>query len=186
MYRHHNRQGANIVLEAPKHDPLIKWLTWGHVTVWKIYISIFIRFISNKLGRLLTLEKIFITQTLKLSPTSCSFSPSRQCFWTDCRKFFRGGFKTSYWGSVWPRSNLLLGHTKNISVNIFLKVYIRDACGTWHGLFTITSIHSILKNTRNSQKSRNALWNKLPRREKPKKPKDVQKKQFIGAICEEI
>ena len=24
MYRHHNSQGAGIVLEAPKHDPLIK------------------------------------------------------------------------------------------------------------------------------------------------------------------
>ena len=65
---------------------------------------------------------------------SFSFSPSRQYFGTDCRKFFRGGFKTSYWGSVWPRSDLFLGHTKNISVNIFLKVYIRDVCGTWHDL----------------------------------------------------
>ena len=75
MYRHHNRQGADIVLEAPKHDPLIKWPTWGHVTVWKIYISIFMRFIPNKFGRLLTLGRIFITQMLKSSPTSCSPLP---------------------------------------------------------------------------------------------------------------
>ena len=70
MYWKHNRQGANIVLEDLKHDPLIKWPTWGHVTAWKIFISIFVRFIANKFGRLLTLGRIFITQTLKSSPTS--------------------------------------------------------------------------------------------------------------------
>ena len=31
----------------------------------------FTRFIANKIGRLLTLERIFSTQTLKSSPTSC-------------------------------------------------------------------------------------------------------------------
>ena len=39
--------------------------------LWNIYISTFVRFIANKLGRLLALGKIFSTQTLKLSPTSC-------------------------------------------------------------------------------------------------------------------
>ena len=68
---YHTRQGANLVEEAPKHDPLIKWPTWVHMTVWKIYISTFTRSIANKLGRLLTLGRIFITQTLKSSPTSC-------------------------------------------------------------------------------------------------------------------
>ena len=58
-------------LEAPTHGPLIKWPTWGHVTAWKIYISIFMRFIANKLGKLLTLGRIFITQIIKSSPTSC-------------------------------------------------------------------------------------------------------------------
>ena len=38
------RQGADIELETLKHDPLIKWPTWGRVAVWKIYISIFMRF----------------------------------------------------------------------------------------------------------------------------------------------
>ena len=70
MYLHHNRQGVDIVSWAPKHDPLIKWPTWGHMTVWKIYISIFLRFMADKLGRLLTLGRIFITQTLKSSRTS--------------------------------------------------------------------------------------------------------------------
>ena len=73
MYRHHNRQGVDIVLEAPKHDPSIKWPTRGHVTVWKICISIFMRLIAKKLGRLVTLGRVFITQTLKSSPTSCCF-----------------------------------------------------------------------------------------------------------------
>ena len=73
MYRHHNRQGAELILKAPKHDTFIKWPTWGHVTVWKIYISIFMRFIANKaneLDRLLTSGWIFSTQTLKSSQTS--------------------------------------------------------------------------------------------------------------------
>ena len=68
---HHNRQGADLVLESPKHGPLIKGSTWGHVIVWKIYIFIFVRFIANKLGRLLTLGKIFSTHTLMSSPSSC-------------------------------------------------------------------------------------------------------------------
>ena len=71
MYRHHNRQGADVVVETSKHDRLFKRPTWGHVTIWKIYTSIFMRFIANELGRLLTLGSIFSTQTLKLSPTSC-------------------------------------------------------------------------------------------------------------------
>ena len=69
---------TDIVLEAPKHDPSIKRTTWGHVIVWKMHISIFMRFIANKLGRLLTLGRIFIAQMLKSSPSSCS--PSRQEF----------------------------------------------------------------------------------------------------------
>ena len=71
MYLHHNKHGADLIVEAPKHDPLIKWPTWGHVTVWKIYISIFTRFITNKLRILLTLGGIFSMQTLKSSPTCC-------------------------------------------------------------------------------------------------------------------
>ena len=73
MYQHHNRQGADLVFEAFKRVPLIKWPTWGHVTVWIIYICIFMRFIANKHGRLLTLGRKFSTQTLKSSSTSCSY-----------------------------------------------------------------------------------------------------------------
>ena len=57
MYRYHNRQVDNLVQEFPKHDPLIKWPTWGHMAVWKIFISTLTRFISNKPGRLLTLGR---------------------------------------------------------------------------------------------------------------------------------
>ena len=71
MHRHHNRQGSGLVVEAPKHDPLFKWSTWGHAAVWKICISIFIRFIANKLGRLQTWGKTCSTQKLKSSPASC-------------------------------------------------------------------------------------------------------------------
>ena len=53
--------------------PLIKWPRWYHVTVAKIYISIFMKFIANKLGRLLALGRIFSKQALKSSPTFFSY-----------------------------------------------------------------------------------------------------------------
>ena len=65
------RQGANLAQEAPKHDHLIKWPTWSHMIVWKIYIATFTRFIANRLSRLLIFGRIFSTQTLKSSPISC-------------------------------------------------------------------------------------------------------------------
>ena len=40
----------------------------------------------------------------------------------------------------------------NISVKIVSEVVIRDAYGIWHGLFTVTNIHSIQKSTKNSYK----------------------------------
>ena len=40
---------------------------------------------------------------------------------------------------------------KHISVKIVPQVVIRVACGTWHGLCTVTSINSIQKTTRNCQ-----------------------------------
>ena len=38
-----------------------------------------------------------------------------------------------------------LDKLKNISVKNLPQVVIRDACGTWHGLCTVTSIHSMQK-----------------------------------------
>ena len=37
------------------------------------------------------------------------------------------------------------GTPKNISVKNFPQVVIRDACGTWYSLCTVTNIHSMLK-----------------------------------------
>lgn len=39
----------------------------GHMTVSKVHIATFTRFVANKHGRLLTLGRIFSTQTLKSS-----------------------------------------------------------------------------------------------------------------------
>ena len=53
---------------------------------------------------------------------------------------------------------------KIISIKIVPEVVTRDACGTWHGLCTVTSIHSIQKSTRNNQKLGNKLagrWQKI-------------------------
>ena len=66
------------------HDSFIKWPTWGHVTIKKMYISTIIRLMASKPGRVLTYWKRFRTQALKSSPTclSCRY------FWTNCQKFF--------------------------------------------------------------------------------------------------
>ena len=42
-------------------------------------------------------------------------------------------------------------------MKIVPQVVIHNACGTWHGLWTVTSIHSIQKSTRISQELGNKL-----------------------------
>ena len=59
MYRHQTKQGSDF--DAPKVGLLIKWPTWGQVTAWEVYLFIFVRFIADKLARLLTLGRIFST-----------------------------------------------------------------------------------------------------------------------------
>ena len=46
---------------------------------------------------------------------------------------------------------------KNIPIKIFPQVVVCDVYGTWHGLCTVTNIHSVQKSTRNSQKLGNKL-----------------------------
>ena len=53
--------------------------------------------------------------------------------------------------------NHSLDTSRNISRKIVPQIVIRDKCGTWHMLWTVTSIHSIQKNLRNSQKIGNKL-----------------------------
>ena len=53
---------------------------------------------------------------------------------------------------------------KSLSINIVAQVVIRDACGTWHSLCTVTSIYGIQKSTRNRHKLGNKLvsgWQKI-------------------------
>ena len=83
-----------------------------------------------------------------------SFFPSRHFFWTDCQKHFSERFIICDQDLTHSIDTLKLR-----SVRIFPEVVIRDPCDTWHGLCTVTSIHSIQKSTRNSQK----LGNKLVR-----------------------
>ena len=45
-----------------------------------------------------------------------------------------------------------IGETKNVITKILLWLVIRDVCGTWHALFTATSIFNIRKSTSHSQK----------------------------------
>ena len=60
---------------------------------------------------------------------------------------------------------------KNISVKCVLEVHIYDACGTWHGLCTVTNIHSIQKSIRNSQKLGKKLASRWQKIQGPKQRK---------------
>ena len=139
-----------------------------------------------------------------------SFFPSHHFFWTDCQKLFSERFIIRYQqrsdqDQVWPRSESFLWQSKNSSIRIISQVAIRDAYGTWHSLCTVTSIHSIQKCTRNSQKLGNKLVrpfsqcmaedsmvkterNRVDKQKSLNKIKqeDVQVKKLIAAPCEAI
>ena len=77
-------------------------------------------------------------------------------FWTDCLKLFSKHFMINYQKS--------LDTLKRLSLKRVPQVVIRHTCGTWHALYTVTSIHSIQNSTTNSQKLGNKLasgWQKF-------------------------
>ena len=90
--------------------------------------------------------------------------PSRHFFWTDCQKLFSQCFKFNYKKTCDQDLTHSLDTLKYISVKIVMKGVIRNTCGTWYALCTVTSIYSIQRNTRNFQKNRppgQKLGNKL-------------------------
>ena len=78
-------------------------------------------------------------------------------FWTHCLKLFRKRFRISIKKACDQDLIHSLDKLKGLSVKNVPQVVTRDACGTWHGLCSITSIHSIQGSTRNSQKLRNQV-----------------------------
>ena len=120
IYRHPSREGADIVLEAPRHDPLIKWPTRGHVTVWKIYISIFMRLIANKLGRLVTLGRVFIMETRKSWETFFFFLFSLWFFFLErLTKVIFKVVSNCYFERVWPGLELIIWHAACFQIMSF-------------------------------------------------------------------
>ena len=81
-----------------------------------------------------------------------SFFPSRHFFWTDCQKLFRVIVLIFVIKKTCDQD---LAHSLDTTMHIFIKivpeVVIHDACGTWHGLCTVTSIYNVQKSTRNCQ-----------------------------------
>ena len=87
---------------------------------------------------------------------------------------------------------------KSLSVKSVLQVLIRDACGAWQDLNTITSIRSIQKSTRKSQKLGNQLvsgWLKIQGSKQREieliskivwRKRNAQIGKLITAPCEEI
>ena len=106
-----------------------------------------------------------VTQkALQLSFYFFLFFPSRQFFWTDYQKLFSQRFIKSYQESVRSTSGLI--PWTHYSVKVVSQVVVYDACGTLHGLCTVTCFHSIQKSTTNSQKLGNKLssgWQKIQR-----------------------
>ena len=69
-------------------------------------------------------------------------------FLDELPKDFSKRFNISYLERMRPRSDSILkvkDTVKSISVKIVPQVVIRDPCGTWHELCTITNIYSIQK-----------------------------------------
>ena len=52
---HQTRQDTERLPFLKSHDPLIKWQTWGHVKISKIYIFTILRVMVSKPGRELTM-----------------------------------------------------------------------------------------------------------------------------------
>ena len=142
-----------------------------HSQIFRKDFSFFIVFEENW-KRFLVLSKlkhfchiaylhVFFFLSLRLTQKALQlffFFPSRHFFWMYCQKLFSQRFIISHQESVWPRLTHSLDTPKSLSVKIVLQVVVfRDACGTWHGLCTLTSIHSIQKSTRKSQKRGNKL-----------------------------
>ena len=111
--------------ETPKYVPLIKWPIRGHVTVWKIYVSTFVMFTINKLGRLQILGTIFSTQTLKSSLTSCLY-----IWWPCCCQNIQGRYilQINYIISV---NNSIFytikGKTSILKPVLMVKTYVENA-----------------------------------------------------------
>ena len=105
-YDHQTFQGGDMLQEC---GLVVKW-NWGHVTVWKIYVSTLTRFIANKLGRLLTLERIFRTQTLKSSATSCCTSIAFFVAILNLICYLSGGINKVYAYLMWRKLNSKVLH----------------------------------------------------------------------------
>ena len=90
---------------------------------------------------------------------------------------------------------------KSLSIKVVSQVVIHGARGTWHGLYTVTSIHSIQKTTRIGQEVGDKLfsgWQNIQGSKQRKieltskkvwkqnKVENVQIKNFIAAPCEAI
>ena len=85
------------------------------------------------------------------------FFSAHHFFWTDCQKPFSQRFILSYQESVWPKSNLFIGHTKKSFRKNCSQVVIHDTCDTWHGLCTVTrfitsqKVHETVRNLETSE-----------------------------------
>ena len=90
-----------------------------------------------------------------------SFSYFQRCFSMDCQNFFSKFLRLATAEACAQDPAHSLDTPKNISVKIVPQVLICDPCGTWHGLFMVTSIHSIEKSTRKNQKFGNQLASQL-------------------------
>ena len=74
-------RGDSEVSHSKPHEPLIAWLTWGHMKISKIYISFFTILMATKIGRVLTPARSFIPQTLKLLATFYLYNAWHEVPW---------------------------------------------------------------------------------------------------------
>ena len=68
---------------------------------------------------------------------------------------------------------------KSLSIKIIAQVVIRDACGTWHGLCTVTSIHRIQKSTKKQPETRKQVSQWMAEGSRAKTKRNQSDKQKI-------
>ena len=85
------------------------------------------------------------------------FPYSQRCFWTDYQSFLANVVRSVTLEACDEDLTHFLDTPKNICVKVVPEIVIRDVCGTWQGLFTVTNIRSFQKKQKEQPEFRKKL-----------------------------
>ena len=131
-YAHQTREGDDLLerlLLLKPHNTLITGSTRGHTTISKIVISLFTKFMATKLGMMLTSQRKFSMQMLKLPPTPCFFCSFLVLFFDTAPKVFHGLFYDMLSRNHVMKIRLIYHTKKFFCENCSSSCYLRHV---WH------------------------------------------------------